>query len=76
MNGRERVKSDDIVSTKIVFTRPLKLLCACQAPSEDNPDLMIEKVWNDLDNEFYDNPEDIEEMILNYIEKNLAAFAF
>lgn len=33
-----------------------------------------EGVWHDLDDEFYDNPEDLEKMILDYITRNLAAF--
>ncbi len=30
--------------------------------------------WSDLDEEFYENPEDIEKLILDYIARNLAAF--
>ena len=31
--------------------------------------------WSDLDEEFYENPEDVEKLILDYIGRNLAAFA-
>jgi hypothetical protein len=34
-----------------------------------------EGVWTDLDDEFYDNPEDLEKMILDYIARNLASFS-
>jgi hypothetical protein len=33
-----------------------------------------EGVWHDLEDEFYENPEDLEKMTLNYIARNLAAF--
>ena len=33
------------------------------------------ETWQDLDDEFYDNPEDLEKMTLDYIARNLAAFA-
>ena len=33
-----------------------------------------EGVWQDLDDEFYDNPEDLEKMTLDYIARNLPAF--
>ena len=32
------------------------------------------EIWQDLDDEFYDNPEDLEKMLLDYIAGNLAAF--
>ncbi|MDR2711098.1 MAG: DMP19 family protein [Burkholderiales bacterium] len=34
-----------------------------------------ERLWDDLDSAFYDDPEDIEKMILDYIERNLGQFA-
>lgn len=33
-----------------------------------------EGVWHDLEDEFYENPEDLEKIILDYIAGNLAAF--
>jgi hypothetical protein len=78
--GLEAMGSKENLS---IARRALERFGRPQSLAEDARHAHLERIieargwetWQDLDDEFYDNPEDLERMTLDYIGRNLGAFA-